>query len=135
MQDLATVIAWAGAQPDVREVSLAARGLAGVQALLARPTLGGLARTFVDLGGAEDSDGSTDLPPAVDLPGLYQFGGLRAAAALSAPAPLWIVRPGAGFDKTWPDAAYGLADAGAQLRFSADPPTPDRLARWIDEGD
>jgi hypothetical protein len=135
MQDLATVLAWAGAQPDVREVSLAAKGLAGVQALLARPVLGGLARTVVDLDGAEDTDGSADLPPAVDLPGLYQFGGLRAAAALSAPSPLWIVRPGAGFARAWPEAAYGLADAPAQLRLSAEPPTADRIARWIDEGD
>ncbi|APW63922.1 alpha/beta hydrolase [Paludisphaera borealis] len=134
MQDLATVVSWAGSQPDVREVSLAARGLAGFQALIARPLLGGLARTAVDLNGAEDTDGSGDLPAEIDLPGLFQFGGLRTAAALSAPAPLWIVRPGPKFAKAWPEAAYDLADAKAQFRIATEAPPADRLARWIDEG-
>ena len=126
---------WAASQPDVREVSLAARGLAGVQALLARPLLGGLARTVVDLNGAEDGDGSGDMPAAIDLPGLLQFGGLRAAAALSAPDPLWIVRPGAKFAKGWPEAAYDHADAKAQLQFATEVPAADRIARWIDAGE
>ena len=37
MQDLATVLAWAKSQPDVREVSLIGQDLAGPQVLLARP--------------------------------------------------------------------------------------------------
>ncbi len=135
MQDLATVVSWAGAQPDVREVSLIAQGVAGSQALIARPLLQGLARTVVDLNGAEDTDGAGEMPSAIDLPGLYQFGGLRAAAALSAPAPLWIVRPGPKFAKTWPQAAYELADASAELRFEADALPVDKLARWIDAGE
>ena len=63
MQDLATVLSWARSQADVREVSLVGQGLAGPQALLARPLLEGLARTVVDLSGWQDSDGSGTLPP------------------------------------------------------------------------
>ena len=117
MQDLATVLAWARSQPDVREVSLVGQGLAGSQVLLARPLLEGLARTVVDLAGWQDTDGSGPLPPALDLPGLFQFGGFKAAAALSAPAPFWILRAGPGFRSAWPETAYELAGSPQALRF------------------
>lgn len=97
MQDLATVLAWARSQPDIREVSLVGQGLAGPQVLLARPLLEGLARTVVDLSVWPDSDGSGPFPAAIDLSGLYQFGGLKSTTALAAPTPLWIAGPGAGF--------------------------------------
>ena len=135
MQDLATVIAWAVAQPDVREVSLVASGLAGRQALLARPLIPGLARTAIDLDGGDDEDVRGPLPPAVDLPGLHQFGGLKAAAALAAPAPLRLSRPGPNFARSWPQAAYESAGVPDQLRLDPDAPDPASLARWIDSGD
>ncbi len=50
---------------------------AGVQVLLARPALEGVARTAVDLAGFDPGDGSVELPPSLDLPGLLQFGGLQ----------------------------------------------------------
>ena len=91
MQDLATVLAWARSQPDVREVSLVGQGLAGSQVLLARPLLEGLARTVVDLSGLPRIATARALPrrdrPARPL----QFGGLKAAAALC--------RPGAALDR------------------------------------
>jgi dienelactone hydrolase len=135
MQDLATVVSWARMQPDVREVSLVGQGLAGPQVLLARPLIEGLARTVVDLSGWQDSDGSGVVPPALDLPGLFQFGGCKTAAALSAPAPLWIFRAGAAFAKVWPDAAYELAGSAHTLRFSSGEIQPDAVARWIDRGE
>jgi len=135
MQDLATVAAWANAQPDVREVSLIASGLAGRQALLALPLIPNLARTAIDLEGGDDSDGRGPAPAPIDLPGVQQFGGLKAAAALAAPAPLRISRPGAGFAKPWPKAAYELAGAAEQLRFDDAPPPAADLARWIDAGE
>ncbi|WP_165249077.1 alpha/beta hydrolase [Paludisphaera soli] len=135
MQDLATVVAWARSQPDVREVSLFASGLAGRQALLARPRLGPLARTVVDLDGGDDEDGAGPLPAQVDLPGVQQFGGLRAAASLAAPAPLRIVRPGPKFARDWPEAAYGKVDAAGMLRFDDGPVAEADLARWIDAGE
>ena len=67
-----------------------------------------------------DSDGPGPYPAALDLPGLLQFGGLKSAAALSAPAPLWIVRPGPSFERAWPEAAYDLAGSPQTLRFSAE---------------
>jgi dienelactone hydrolase len=135
MQDLATVVSWARSQPDVREVSLVGRGLAGPQVLLARPVLEGLARTMVDLAGWQDSDGSGKIPPALDLPGLFQFGGFKAAAALSAPAPLWILRPGPMLAKSWPEAAYNIAGSSHCLQISSDEVQPDAIARWIDRGE
>lgn len=135
MQDLATVLAWARSLPEVREVSLVGHGRSGPSVLLARPALEGLARTAVDLQGFSEGDGSSPLPDDVDLPGLFQFGGLKAAAALAAPAPLWVIRAGRSFDRSWPDKAYGLADAASALKIDADRPAPDDLARWIDTGE
>jgi dienelactone hydrolase len=135
IQDLATVLSWARAQPDVREVNLVGQGLAGFQVLLALPRLEGLGRTAVDLEEVSISDGSGAIPPALDLPGLFQFGGFRAAAALAAPAPLWIARAGSGFQTSWPEQAYAFAGAPQVLRLSGDAPSPVALARWIDRGE
>lgn len=134
MQDLATVVAWARSQPDVREVSLIGLGQAGPQVLLARPALEGVSRTVVDLGEFDPKDGSIDLPASLDLPGLLQFGGLKAASALTAPAPLWIQRAGKSFEKNWPQKSYGLADAAHVLRLTSEAATPEVLAAWIDTG-
>jgi hypothetical protein len=135
IQDLATVLAWARAQPDVREVSLVGLGLAGPQVLLARPRLGGIARTLVDLGGLQDTDGSGPIPAPIDLPGLFQFGGFKAAAALAAPAPLRILHPGPGFNKTWPETTYELSGSPQLLQFDPAGLDPQAIARWIDQGE
>lgn len=133
MQDLATVATWARNLSGVREVSLIARGVVGLQAMLARPLLDGIARTAIDLEGRDD-DGN-DFPAAIDLPGLHQFGGLKTAAALTSPAPLWLTRPGPKFAQAWPRAAYEMDDAPAMLRFDDDAPLAADLARWIDAGE
>jgi hypothetical protein len=135
MQDLATVLAWARCQPGVREVSLIGQGRSGPQVLLARPALEGLARTAIDLHEFDEKDGSGAIPAEVDLPGLLQLGGLKAAAALCAPAPLWIQRTGDHFAKEWPERAYTLADAGHFLRLDAGRVGPEEVARWIDSGE
>lgn len=136
IHDLAAVVAWARSQPDVREVNLVGQGLAGAQALLARPLLGVTGRLVVDLAGWNDSGAAgEEIPPALDLPGLFQFGGVKAAAALAAPAPVWIVRPGPSFDGSWAKTAYELAGSPETLRVSSDPPGPEAVARWIDRGE
>jgi hypothetical protein len=135
VQDLATVLAWARSQPDVREVSLIGYGRAGPQVLLARPSLTGLARTAVDLYEYSEGDGSEKLAPELDLPGMLQFGGVKAAAALTAPAPLRAFRLGTAFDRSWPEKAYALADASHVLRLETRRPTAEELARWIDAGE
>jgi dienelactone hydrolase len=135
MQDLATVLAWAKSQPDVREVSLIGQGLAGRQVLLARPLLQVLARTAIDLEGSSEPDGTRLLPAELNLPGLLQFGGFRAAAALTAPSPLWIYRTGKAFDSSWPEKAYALGDVSHVLRLDPKAPTPGELAKWIDAGE
>ena len=100
---------------DAREVSLIARGTAGYQALIARPVLEGLARTVIELSAVSKRTGKPDppmmtrWPAAIDLPGLEQFGGPKAAAALSAPAPLWLHGNLGALDASWPRAAYQLA--------------------------
>ena len=135
MQDLAMVLAWARGLPGIREVSLVGQGMSGPQVLLARPALEGLARTVVDLHGFDLGDGSGDLPPSLDLPGVLQFGGLKVAAALTAPAPLWIHRAGEAFKKDWPEASYTLAGSAHTLRIDAEAAKPAEIARWIDSGE
>ena len=125
MQDLATVIAWARALPDIREVSLVAQGTSGAQALLARPAIDGLARTVIELGPTV----------AVDLPGVEQFGGFKAAAALSAPGPLWLVGNVAAVDAVWPKAAYLLAGTPTALKIDSTVPAVEKIVRWIDRGE
>ncbi|MFO0951897.1 MAG: CocE/NonD family hydrolase [Isosphaeraceae bacterium] len=135
MQDLATVLAWARSLPDVRQVSLAGLGRAGAQTLIARPALEGVARTAVDLHEFDAGDGSARIGPEVDLPGLLQFGGIKSAAALTSPAPLWVFRPAASFDRSWPEKAYALDDVTHQLRIEHERPSAEALARWLDAGE
>jgi hypothetical protein len=135
MQDLATVLAWARSLPNVREVSLVARGLAGAQALLARPALDGLARTVIDLKGLPDPKSQGSVPAALDLPGVWQFGGYRAAAALTAPAPLLIYNARPAFDDTWVKASYAMQDAEHVLRLEPHSPSCEEIARWVDRGE
>ncbi len=134
MQDLATVLAWARAQPDVREVSLIGQDLSGPQALLARPLLEGLARTVVELRELPDAGSPAAYPPALDLPGLNQFGGFKAAAALAAPAPLWIHGSSSSAVASWARPAYALAGAESALRIDREKPRAERIAQWVDTG-
>ncbi len=135
IQDLATVLAWARSQPDMREVSVVGQGRSGPLVLLARPVLEGLARTAVDLHEFDYGDGSGPIDDELHLPGVLQFGGLPTAAALSAPAPLWIYRPGPHFAAAWPVKSYGLNDSPAMLRIDSSRPSDADLARWIDSGE
>ena len=135
MQDLATVVAWASSQPDVGEVNLVGQDRAGPQVLLARPVLHGLARTAVELGDLPDPQAIGPYPPQFDLPGIYQFGGFNTAAALVAPAPLWIHGARARYDGSSTKAAYALADASHVLRLDSREPNADQIAEWLDHGD
>lgn len=132
LQDLATVVAWARSGPWINEVNLLGDGRWGPLALLARPALEGVGRTAIDLNGFDYGDGSGAIPADLDLPGVLQFGGLKSAAALAAPGPLRLFRPAPTFDRAWPTAAYGSADAAAHLRIDAEPPSAEDLARWLD---
>ncbi len=135
MQDLATVVAWAKSQTDVLEVSLVGQDLSGPQVLLARPVLEGLARTAIDLKDLPDPQASGPYPAQLDLPGVYQFGGFNTAAALMAPAPLWIYGASAKFNTSTTKTAYGLSGADHVLRIQPHEPGVDQIAEWIDRGD
>jgi dienelactone hydrolase len=133
LQDLATVLSWARMQPAVRTVSLVGQGRWGALVLLARPQLEGVARVAVNLHEFDYGDG--EIPLDLDLPGVLQFGGLPAAAALSAPAPLWIFRCSSDRVADWARRSYDLRDAGSQLRLSEGTPPTEDLARWLASGD
>jgi hypothetical protein len=133
-QDLATVISWARSLAGVREVNLVADGGLGPLALLARPRLEGISRTAVDLGGFDYADGSKPVPSTLDLPGVLQFGGLKAAAALTSPAPLWVIHAPESFDASWPTRAYTLLDSN-QFRLDRGAVEAEAVARWIDLGE
>jgi hypothetical protein len=134
IQDLATVLAWARDQRDVREVSLIGQELSGLQVLLARPLLEGIARTVVESRDLPDPNSPAAYPAALDLPGLYQFGGFKAAAALAAPAPIWIHGTSSSAVAAWARTAYSLAGAAAALRIDQQNPSAEQIARWVDTG-
>jgi dienelactone hydrolase len=135
LQDLATVVSWAKAQPDVLAVSLVGQDLGGPQVLLARPLLEGLSRTYVDLKTLPDPKASGTFPAQLDLPGMFQCGGWTIAAALAAPAPLWIEGAGPAFDPKPARGAYAIAGSEHTLRFDATNPNAEKLAHWIDGGE
>ena len=142
IEDLATVTGWARFISGARRVNLVGIDGAGPSLLAARPALHSIDRTAVDLARFDYGDGSSPVPAEADLAGILQFGGLKAAAALVAPAPLWIARPGSTFDASWPKAAYRLADSSTAL-VADDSPTdesaarfdPVALAKWLDHGE
>jgi dienelactone hydrolase len=134
LQDLATVLAWARSHEDARAVNLVGQGRWGVLALLARPALEGISRTAIDLHDFDYGDGS-DVPEDLHLPGVLQFGGPAMAAALCAPAPLWIGRASEGFRAEWPARAYDLAGSPSLLTIDDDRPEVSELAEWLDEGE
>jgi hypothetical protein len=135
MQDLATVVAWARAQTGVRAVNLVGDDLAGLQVLLARPLLEGLARTVCEVKDLPHAGSAGAFPAALNLPGMYQFGGFEAAAALAAPAPLWIHGAASAFEASWPKTAYTLAGAESVLRLEIGRPSSDRIVDWVDRGE
>ena len=90
---------------------------------------------MIDLAGLQDTRRLRPLPPALDLPGMFQFGGLKAAAALSAPAPLRILRPGPGFARAWPETAYELSGSPQAFASIRNGSSPEAIARWIDRGE
>jgi hypothetical protein len=130
-------VAWSRAQNEIREVSLIAQDLSGFQALVARPLLEGLSRTVLELPGLPQRSWEeiARWPETIDLPGLEQFGGLKAAAALSAPTPLWLYGNLRAFDTSWAKSAYEYAGGSQVLRMDAGQPTPVATARWIDRGE
>ena len=135
MNDLATVLAWTRGRTDVHEISLVGLGSAGSLTLLARPSLSGIARTFVDLESFDYGDGSKPVPEELKLAGVLQFGGLAASASLASPSPLWIARPGVTFDASWPTKAYTLAGVRESLKIEEASPTAEAVAKWIDIGE
>jgi hypothetical protein len=72
----------------------------------------------------------------IDLPGLgQQFGGLKAAAALAAPAPVWLYGNLTAFSTSWPTKTHEIAGASHALRLTNEISSPDAIARWIDRGE
>lgn len=134
LQDLATVLAWARSHSGARQVNLVGHGRWGVLALLARPSLEGIGRTAIDLHDFAYADGD-EVSDDLHLPGVHQFGGPALAAALAAPAPLWIDRAPEDFRSEWATRAYELAGAGSQLTIDDEGPNAEDLADWLDEGE
>ncbi len=99
--------------------------------MLARPALVGVSKTVVELEGFDYGDGSKPIEDALSLPGVLQFGGLKAAAALTSPAPLYMIAPAKDFDHSWPKKAYALDDAGGNLQVEHHSPSPYSIAEWI----
>ncbi len=112
VHDILTAVGYARGLEGARSVRLLGIGSAGPWVLLARA----LARDEIELAAAFWSE-SLDRPKSLDasdfLPGALRFGGLDAFAALSAPAPLWLI--GAPEPPGIAGAAYRSAGASDDL--------------------
>jgi len=131
LQDLATVLAWTRSRDDVRQVNLIGQGKSGPLVLLALPLFDAIGRAAIDLNGFDYGDGSKKVARVLDIPGVLQFGGLKAAAALAAPAPLWIHHADGNFDGGWARQAYRLADSEETLTIDPKKAAPEAIAEWI----
>ena len=108
-------------------MSLVGQDLSGPQVLLARPVLEGLARTAVELNELPDPQASGPYPAELDFPGMFQFGGFNAAAALVAPAPLWIYGASSAIRRLMTKTAYATERSRHVLRLEPRPsPAPIR---------
>ncbi len=129
MQDLATVLAWAKAQPDVREVSVIAQDLSGPQVMLARPALSGLARTVVDLSGLPDRGRFGLLAggnrPSRNVPVRRLQGGRRSDGPCSA---LDLTEPLRRLMQRGRRRPIALSEAGHVLKLEPRDPGPEQLA-------
>jgi hypothetical protein len=97
--------------------------------------LQGLARTAVELEELPDAQAAGPYPAELELPGVLQFGGWNAAAALAAPAPLWVYGASSRFDGSWTKTAYRLSAADHLLRLDTRRPSAVEIAKWLDTGD
>ena len=119
MQDLATV-ARLGQRAAGRPRGQSDRpGSGRPPGLAGAPGAGGAGADRHRARGPARARGSpTPWPATLDLPGMFQFGGFKAAAALTAPAPLWIYGTlTVDLDASWARSAY--AHCRGQPRPSA----------------
>lgn len=112
VQDVITAAAFLRARRDLTDtVSLAGRGSAGVWALFASAVDGAMATTWADLSGF---DPASDAAWAAQyyVPCIRAIGDVRTAAALIAPAPLYVAAAGALEPVDMPGAVPVAAGAG-----------------------
>lgn len=128
VQDLLTATAWARTHKSA--VHLAGQRWGGLWCVLARTQAQDLARVAADLD-ALDTSAPQEYLWRVSIPHLMRAGGLPAAAALCAPAPLFLHHAGAKFDLEPARAAYRAAGAQAKLKLERKLAPDASVADWL----
>lgn len=132
VQDILTAVAWSSGSKQFSRVDLLGVGWGGDWSLLARTQASGVRKTLVTADGIKTNSDEAYLWRA-SAPGLLLAGGLPAAAALCAPAPLFIHDTRDTFEAQLAMAAYSAADAAANLKIQPEKATSDEQAQWLAE--
>ena len=130
IQDLLTGLAYVRTLRQVAAVNLVGTGLAGPWCLLARTQAPAVRRTVVDMARLRLHSDQTWLDQLL-VPGLRGLGGLPTAAALIAPAPLFLYNLGAGFDVAAAQQAYDAAEDPRRLVVQRPALTPAQIVRCL----
>ena len=128
-QDVITAVQAAKALHLGAEINLVGVEEGGLWCLLARPFVGGVAATVVDIAGFGGTD--EEYEKRLFVPLLRRVGDLRTAAALCAPGRLMMHNLGAGLDTSWPREAYEAVGAASNVRTLERPAATAEIVDWL----
>ncbi len=130
IQDILTALAYLGSRTDVTSVQLLGMGAAGLWCLFARALSPGVGRTVVNGNRFRASD-DAHWAEHLFIPAIRAAGDLRSAAALIAPAPLYIHNAGTDFRVEEFRTCYRAAQAGSALTVSRRQVNRTALHEWL----
>jgi hypothetical protein len=133
VQDILTAVAYLRSRSEGRAVNLVGVGEAGLWCLLAAGLSNGIARVAVDAG-RFDSSSDARFVTRLFVPHLRAAGDFVTAAALIAPAPLFIHSTSGRFASAGIRRMYAAAGAPKQLTVRRERAAAGELAAWISRG-
>ena len=132
IQDILTALAYLGSRTDVTSVQLLGMGAAGLWCLFARALAPGVGRTVVDGNRFRASD-DAHWAEHLFIPAIRAAGDLRSAAALIAPAPLFVHNAGTDFPVEEFRTFYRVAGACSALEISSRRVNRTALHDWLSQ--
>jgi hypothetical protein len=130
IQDILTALAYLRTRADVTSIHLQGMGAAGLWCLFARALAPGVGRTVVDGNRLRASDDAY-WAEHLFIPAIRAAGDLRTAAALIAPAPLFVHNTGADFPIDEFRSSYRAAEACSSLTISRRRVNRRALHDWL----
>lgn len=130
IQDVLTALAYLRSREDVTVCHLAGMAEAGPWCLFARALAQGVGRTIID-GNRFRAGDDAHWAEHLFIPAVRAAGDLRAAAALTAPGPLFLHNAGNDFPVDEFRSIYRAAEAGPELRISLRRVNRAALHDWL----